>query len=1469
MDNDANTPAVLRSRQVVLAIAFRFTILAALIAFPLGEVSKICAQCPTYGNSTQSFGGPPGLINLPVAMGDVDGDGDLDQLYVYPYFGGSTSGSLDLLFIENLGLNSGYLLERGNIFSGLPSGTFGFPTGIYLGDLDGDGDPDAIITREKQFDPLSTSAPSSHNLVFLNECGTYTYSQSLGSLSSNDMAFGDFDGDGDLDVLVVNGILGGQPFTNFPEEEENRVYLNQGGVQGGQAGTFSVAPNYSTPRKSRSVALGDLDDDGNLDAFIVNATANNEIYWGAPNSADLFNQVPSIGPVNGRVALGDLSGNSLPDIVLTSPNGLTEIWMNQYPNFSLGQQLGQSGAIADRVQLIDLNGDEQLDIYLGGMTGDKIYINDGAGNFNQSTQPSLPSTVGNFTFGNVNADCSPDFLGYVQPNSWGVGSILVSFGEGCGTALEDCSNSVDDDCDLLVDCEDPDCFNDPACAVPCPRFLDSGQLLFDDNSTAVALGDLDGDDDIDAFVVKYIVQGTYHGVLINQGGDQCGSQGLFIDSEQLIGSDGYWGAWDVALDDLDDDGDLDAFVATGEPNLPGIGGNRVYLNNGGTFTDTQQILGNFESRGVALGDLNNDTYVDAFVANTNGQPNRIWLNDGQGNFTDSTQSLGNSSSNAIELADLDNDGDLDAFVVNRDNEPNRVYINTLGTFSVTSQALGNYQSQDVALGDLDGDGYSDALVMNLLGNRVWLNDGTGNFIQTGQVFDANCTCVALGDLDTDGDLDAIVGRITDINNTTPTFDHVWINDGSGFFTNSGLTLGDGVFNYTSDIELCDLNGDGNLDAFETNGAVGGADLVFFGGCPPLGENCSNGIDDDCDGLIDCLDPDCLFNLDCQIMALPFDPGIKLTPGPPIEDGFAVHMALDDDKLVICTPLADAQGVDSGSVSIFQRDAATGGWQETQQLLPSNGSAMGRFGSSAATSANFIFIGAVGVGAAGPANGAVHVFERDATGAWAESQILEAAGASAFGTSLALRGDLLAIGNPASSATSSDSVHLFTLDTQSGQWIELQQLIPPLSDGASFGSSISLGDGIILVGRPSDPAGLGSDTGSASVYIRDAVSGSWVLEQELHSSTAQPLEAFGESVAVGDGVLIISAFAPSAGPNGPSASARSFERDPVSGEWLEAQQLSCSSGCGAPGYQAMALEGDILVIGESQDPTPGSVTIYQRDLATCQWLVVQQLMPSASSDGDGFGTSIAISGRTIAVGAPGDDELAPNAGAAYVFAANGLLRDCNGNGTEDQEDIASGFSVDCNDNGRPDECDISCVSSDCNSNGVPDECEDDCNGNGSPDHCDIETGISQDTNNNGVPDVCDLSCMAISQEGISLDAAGNFEYSFTLTNSSGEAPVVAEHLFIDVLSPLGVSVSEEWLPLNGLGDGQSIALSTTFIGATTGMFICLQISMHDATFAECCGLVHCGTIPDDPNAPCLIVEGCSIIDDMDGDTIPDG
>ena len=321
------------------------------------------------------------------------------------------------------------------------------------------------------------------------------------------------------------------------------------------------------------------------------------------------------------------------------------------------------------------------------------------------------------------------------------------------------------------------------------KFLDSGQSL--GSSYDVALGDLDGDGNLDAFVA------TYHGsrVWLND------EMGTFSDSDQSLGNSTGNG---VALGDLDGDGDLDAFVV-GESNT-------VWLNDGaGIFTEKVQSLA--KGRGVALGDVDGDGDLDAFVASYDCGPNTVWLNDGTGFFSDSEQSLGYSVSNDVALGDVDRDGDLDAFVANV--YENKVWLNNgTGTFSDSGQILGGFDSRDVALGDVDGDGDLDAFVANLCENRVWLNNGAGIFTDNGQSLgDSYSFGVALGDVDGDGDLDAFVANGFTISQKA---NMVWLNDGAGIFTDNGQSLGNS-FSYA--VALGDIDGDGDLDAFVADGEI--------------------------------------------------------------------------------------------------------------------------------------------------------------------------------------------------------------------------------------------------------------------------------------------------------------------------------------------------------------------------------------------------------------------------------------------------------------------------------------------------------------------------------------------------------------------------------------------------------------------------------------------------------------------------
>ncbi len=311
-----------------------------------------------------------------------------------------------------------------------------------------------------------------------------------------------------------------------------------------------------------------------------------------------------------------------------------------------------------------------------------------------------------------------------------------------------------------------------------------------------------GDGDLDLFEAN---RGRGIGVWLNDG------SGGFVDTGQDLG---LFQSGDVDLGDVDGDGDLDAFLSN-------IGPKEVWINDGtGSFANSGQVFASNVTADIALGDLDGDGDLDAFeaLANTfggaNAAGNRILFNDGNGNFSDSGQSLGSGNSLEVKLGDLDDDGDLDAFVGNF-NGGGRVWLNDgAGVFSATAQVLGASNTQDVALGDVDGDGDLDAFTANQSnqGNRVWLNDGSGIFTDSGQSLGSGWSLgVALGDVDGDGDIDAFVANAS-TGGSDPA-DRLWLNDGSGNFSDSGQSIG----NLDSGgVQLGDVDNDGDLDAVTAN-----------------------------------------------------------------------------------------------------------------------------------------------------------------------------------------------------------------------------------------------------------------------------------------------------------------------------------------------------------------------------------------------------------------------------------------------------------------------------------------------------------------------------------------------------------------------------------------------------------------------------------------------------------------------------
>jgi hypothetical protein len=313
----------------------------------------------------------------------------------------------------------------------------------------------------------------------------------------------------------------------------------------------------------------------------------------------------------------------------------------------------------------------------------------------------------------------------------------------------------------------------------------------------IPLGDIDGDDDLDAVCPSYQ---QLTSVWVNDG------FGHFTESQQLGSISGHG----AALGDLDGDDDLDLFL------VHNANYDRIFLNDGsGSFSATSQLLGNENENGIQvfLGDIDNDDDLDALVENYL-HLNRVWINDGNGFFTDSGQSLGDEDANAMALGDFDSDDDLDVYVLNYYGQPDKVWLNDgSGNFTDSGQSLDELEGWGkIDLGDLDGDGDLDAFITNSeSGSKVRFNDGAGNFAVESYSFGDSTHKVKLGDLDLDGDLDAVT-----TNHMTGNL--AWLNNGEGFFIYPGVDCGgsEGI-----GVALGDADQDGDLDLFTGNGAYHG------------------------------------------------------------------------------------------------------------------------------------------------------------------------------------------------------------------------------------------------------------------------------------------------------------------------------------------------------------------------------------------------------------------------------------------------------------------------------------------------------------------------------------------------------------------------------------------------------------------------------------------------------------------------
>jgi hypothetical protein len=219
-------------------------------------------------------------------------------------------------------------------------------------------------------------------------------------------------------------------------------------------------------------------------------------------------------------------------------------------------------------------------------------------------------------------------------------------------------------------------------------------------------------------------------------------------------------------------------------------------------------------------------------------------------------------------------------------------------------------------------------------------------------------------------------------------------------------------------------------------------------------------------------------------------------------------------------------------------------------------------------------------------------------------------AAAFETNAGGGGNLVAVFHRTGSA--------FAIETH-------LQAQPLQLDG--FGAVMSASGSRLLVGAQLRRNIAGTQTGSAFVFVRDAT-GNWTQEAELSPATALAGDDVGNSVCLDGDTAIVGAPDDDGGANAAGA-AHVFVRNAVSGSWSLQQTLrpAAPAAIGVFGL-SVAVQGDTAVVGE---PGCNRVHVYRRAGAT--WTEAGTFGAPDLDERSFFGSSVSLDGATIAVGAP--------------------------------------------------------------------------------------------------------------------------------------------------------------------------------------------------------------------------------------------
>lgn len=227
---------------------------------------------------------------------------------------------------------------------------------VAVGDLDNDGDRDLLISFQAAPQGQKAQQP-----WFNDGQARFTQGQSFGLVGLQQIRLGDFDEDGDLDALVIS-------------TSSKRIWSNDG------TGVFTDVSALVTTGAVADVAVADLDRNGKLDVYVVNANSDrDEIYLGS-------NLTFQPSPTESRsIAVGDLDNDGDYDVVLaTQVDQQSSVLLNGGTGSFENTRDELTRASSKAVALGDADGDGDLDIFFANEGSIELFLN--------AVNPTAPRT---------------------------------------------------------------------------------------------------------------------------------------------------------------------------------------------------------------------------------------------------------------------------------------------------------------------------------------------------------------------------------------------------------------------------------------------------------------------------------------------------------------------------------------------------------------------------------------------------------------------------------------------------------------------------------------------------------------------------------------------------------------------------------------------------------------------------------------------------------------------------------------------------------------------------------------------------------------------------------------------------------------------------------------------------------------------------------------------------------------------